>query len=325
MPRAELAGSMSARLTAVRCPAVARSAAAPCTCNAAHAQAPPQRDSTSTSASLPSEPETSVPVTTVPKPFTEKTRSMGSRKWPEAFFSGTAAAARSSSAAQLRKALRRSTELTGTIGAPSRNEPAVNSSTSSRTSPRMSASTRSALVSAIMPLGMPSRRQMSKCSRVCGLMDSSAATTNSTRSMPPTPASMFFTNRSWPGTSTKPRRSAGRQLQVGEADVDGDAAAFLFFQAVGIDAREGLHQGGFAVVDVAGGPDDDVLHAARSHGTTRGARAQEPGTPVFRAGVSLVKVDVQVSEARPHRADLTAADFRVYDDGEPQQDRVLRP
>src|SRR5579863_8710712 len=47
---------------------------------------------------------------------------------------------------------------------------------------------------------------MSKCSRVCGLMDSSAAMTSNTRSMPPTPASMLRTKRSWPGTSTNPRR-----------------------------------------------------------------------------------------------------------------------
>ena len=43
---------------------------------------------------------------------------------------------------------------------------------------------------------------MSKCSRVCGITDSSAATTSTTRSMPPAPASMFLTKRSWPGTST---------------------------------------------------------------------------------------------------------------------------
>ena len=67
-------------------------------------------------------PETSVPVTTVPKPFTENTRSMGRRKWPAAFFSGTAAAIVPVPCAD-RRGPRRSTELTGTIGAPSRNDP----------------------------------------------------------------------------------------------------------------------------------------------------------------------------------------------------------
>jgi hypothetical protein len=58
------------------------------------------------------------------------------------------------------------------------------------------------LVSAITPAGIWSRRQIAKCSRVCGMTDSSAATTSSTASIPPTPASMFLMNRSWPGTST---------------------------------------------------------------------------------------------------------------------------
>ena len=44
---------------------------------------------------------------------------------------------------------------------------------------------------------------MSKCSRLWGMTDSSAAMTRSTAWMPLTPASMFLTNRSWPGTSTK--------------------------------------------------------------------------------------------------------------------------
>ena len=43
---------------------------------------------------------------------------------------------------------------------------------------------------------------MSKCSRVCGITDSSAAMTSRTQSMPLAPASMFRMNRSWPGTST---------------------------------------------------------------------------------------------------------------------------
>ena len=65
-----------------------------------------------------------------------------------------------------------------------------------------SASARSHLVRAIRPRGMPSSRQMWKCSRVCGMTDSSAATTSTTAPMPCAPASMLRTKRSWPGTST---------------------------------------------------------------------------------------------------------------------------
>ncbi len=70
------------------------------------------------------------------------------------------------------------------------------------TSSIVSASARSAFVIATSPAGTPSSRQISKCSLVWGITDSSAATTRTTASKPPTPASMFLTNRSWPGTST---------------------------------------------------------------------------------------------------------------------------
>jgi hypothetical protein len=51
-------------------------------------------------------------------------------------------------------------------------------------------------------------------------------------------------------------------LQVRETDVDGDAAPFLFFQAIRVDARERFDESGLAVIDVPGRADDDILHAA---------------------------------------------------------------
>ena len=89
----------------------------------------------------------------------------------------------------------------------SRKDPRKKSSISSRTTSSVSASTRSDFVRTTIPRGIASSRQISKCSRVCGLLPSSAAITSSTISMPPTPASMLRTNRSCPGTSTKPSRS----------------------------------------------------------------------------------------------------------------------
>ena len=85
-------------------------------------------------------------------------------------------------------------ELTGMISAFSRKEPFTASRTSSVTSSTISSSTMSILVITTMPDFTPKRRHISKCSRVCGIIDSSAATTSSTKSMPPTPASIFFTN-----------------------------------------------------------------------------------------------------------------------------------
>jgi hypothetical protein len=50
------------------------------------------------------------------------------------------------------------------------------------------------------------------------------------------------------------------QAQIGKADVDGDAAFLFLLQPVGVDAGQGLDQRRLAVIDVPGGPDDDVRH-----------------------------------------------------------------
>jgi ceramide glucosyltransferase len=48
---------------------------------------------------------------------------------------------------------------------------------------------------------------------------------------------------------------------MGEAEVDGDAAALLFRQPVGVDSGQGSHQGGLPVIDVARRAYDNVSHA----------------------------------------------------------------
>ena len=78
--------------------------------------------------------------------------------------------------------------------------------------------------------------------------------------MPVAPATMFLTNRSWPGTSTMPRTLAAGERQMGKSQFDGDPALLLLLQTVGIDAGEGLDESGLAVVDMARGADDQVAH-----------------------------------------------------------------
>ena len=51
-----------------------------------------------------------------------------------------------------------------------------------------------------------------------------------------------------------------RKLKVSETEVDGDAAALLFREAVGVDSGEGADESGLAVVDVTGGTYDNVSH-----------------------------------------------------------------
>ena len=53
-------------------------------------------------------------------------------------------------------------------------------------------------------------------------------------------------------------------VQMGKAQLNGDAPLFFFLQPVGVDAGEGLDQQGFAVVNVTGGADDHMLHAMAS-------------------------------------------------------------
>jgi hypothetical protein len=48
--------------------------------------------------------------------------------------------------------------------------------------------------------------------------------------------------------------------QVGEADVNRDAALFFFLEAVGVHARERAHERRLAVIYVPGCADDDSFH-----------------------------------------------------------------
>src|SRR5690606_3680135 len=61
----------------------------------------------------------------------------------------------------------------------------------------------------------------------------------------------------------------GREAEAGEAEVDGDAAALLLDEAVGVDAGERADERGLAVVDVAGRAEDEVRHQPPSSASTR--------------------------------------------------------
>ena len=82
------------------------------------------------------------------------------------------------------------------------------------------------------------------------------------RSMPPAPASMFLTKRSWPGTSTisiaspsaSSRKAKPRSMVMPRAFSSGSRSVSVPVSA--------LHQRRLAVVDVPGGADDDVPHAS---------------------------------------------------------------
>ena len=63
------------------------------------------------------------------------------------------------------------------------------------------------------------------------------------------------------------------KVQGREPEVERDAALFLFLQAVGVRAGEGLDQGRFPVVDMSGSAENDVFHIGTGSGS--GVRIQD--------------------------------------------------
>ena len=73
------------------------------------------------------------------------------------------------------------------------------------------------------------------------------------------------------------------QFQMCEADVDGDPAALLLFETIGIDASESLHQRSLAVIDVSRSADNNGFHGRTSIGVRRGRRPRLPGGAKLRS------------------------------------------
>ena len=71
--------------------------------------------------------------------------------------------------------------------------------------------------------------------------------------------------------------------QIGEAEVDGDAALLLLGQPIGVGARKGPHQRGLAVVDVPGRADDQALPPGSGAAARRSASAMPAASTAPRA------------------------------------------
>src|SRR6266498_4796535 len=201
-PRSRSALAVADRFTATRLTGSATSRVRLCVCSPRiRARWPEGR----TSASCPTaiEPPVSVPVTTVPAPRMVNTRSMNWRGLASRPGRG-ARATRSSSAARSSSIPSSLAAEHATIGAPSSRVPSSFPSICLARPASAFSSTRSSLVRATTAPLAPSTSTIWRCSSDWGFHPSSAATTNSTSRTGPTPASMFLTNRSCPGTSTNP-------------------------------------------------------------------------------------------------------------------------
>ena len=198
---------MPARFNAQRCPAKPWSLAWFCAWMLRTRTAWPLAECTRLSPTLTWPPNT-VPVTTVPWPGRVKTRSTASRNRPPCARAGWLCA--TSCRCVRSAATPASSGCVATVantGAPASTVGASSAAMSARTCARRSGAARSLLVSATLPWRTPSSSTMSRCSRVCGITPSSAATTSRAWSMPTAPAAMVWTNFSWPGTSMMPSTS----------------------------------------------------------------------------------------------------------------------
>ena len=195
------------RATAVLAPGADRASDAPCdSIDRTRASRPDGRSLTASPTAT--DPEIAVPVTTVPVPATVNTRSTGRRNRSLA---SRPPRARATSARRARSSsMPRPVLADVTIGAPNGTlDCASHSVTSACTRSSHSGSAASALVSTAMPSGTRNCSSTSRCSRVCGMIPSSAATTSIATSMPDAPATMVRTRSSCPGTSTMPARIPG--------------------------------------------------------------------------------------------------------------------
>ena len=143
---------------------------------------------------------------------------------------------------------------------------------------------------------------MARCSRVCGMTPSSAATTSKAKSMPPAPASMVWTKLLVAGHVDEAEHRPVRRRQIGEAEIDGDAARLFLLQPIAIDAGQRFDQRGLAMIDMAGGADD---HGDGSGSERRGAAF---GLGDFvRRQCGAGRLEERLGQARCRRAARAAA------------------
>ena len=121
----------------------------------------------------------------------------------------------------------------------------------------VSSSTRSAFVRARTPQLTPRSERIARCSRVCGITESSEATTRSATSIPGRPGDHRPHELLVP-RDVDEREDRPAPLGVGEAEVDRDPARLLLGETVGVGPGQRLHEGALAVVDVSRGADEDA-------------------------------------------------------------------
>ncbi len=121
---------------------------------------------------------------------------------------------------------------------------ASKASISARTVSRRAASARSTLVIATAPCVTPSSWRIARCSRVCGMTPSSAATTSSGEIDAARAGRHRMDEAFVPGHVDDAEHVAVGKRGVRIAEFDRDAAGLLFLETVGVDAGQRVYQRG---------------------------------------------------------------------------------
>ena len=254
----------------------------PCTCRPRTRTRRPDGSASSSSPSA-SSPPARVPVTTVPNPLSEKTRSTGRRRRPSAGRS-LDSWARARSAA--RSAPRPSPVFddTRTTGRPSRNDPATSSRTSISATRLRGGVGDVALGEsdeAARDAEQPADVEVLARLRHHGLVGRD----HEKRRVDPVRAGEHVADEPLVAGYVHERCDhVVGQGRVREAEVDRDPPLLLLLEAVGVGAGERAHERALAVVDVAGGTDDEGAQRGFSPRGSSRRRRTPPSCGAWRRG-----------------------------------------
>ena len=257
-PRAMSCTSRPPRLTAVRWPASTRSAGAPWTCRPrTRARRPP--GSTSISSPTASVPETSVPVTTVPNPRMVKARSTGRRSSP------SAGRRRGLAGQGPQRVLQRVEPL----ARPRRHAQHGRAFEERAGHELADLHLRQGLHVRVGGVALGERHQAARDAEEPADVEVLARLGHDRlvrghhqhHRVDAVGAGQHVAHEALvAGHVDEGGDEAVAEVQVGEAQVDGDPAFLLFLEAVRIDAGQRPDEGALAVIDVARGADDQRAH-----------------------------------------------------------------
>ena len=126
---------------------------------------------------------------------------------------------------------------------------------------------------------------MSRCSTVCGITPSSAATVKKHEIDAVRAREHVADETLVPGHIDDADAGTVMKIEVREAQVDGDAPLLLLFQPICVLTGERLDEARLAVIDVAGGPDNE-RHGCCDYSRRRRGRSGRPLAPSLQFGTT---------------------------------------